>query len=348
MSFRFRYFSNSARYQRPFSARKLLSTMRLQSNENSNTYRNLNINTVRSMQLSQDINDNQKIKNAILSKNLENEINPVNLNEILTLMLTYNNYLPDDIKIENEKMNDNDIECSNIISCFQLLIKFLFEKKAENENYNNYLDNNISSLKQETNLSQYNEIIQKNSDKINQLEQKKLKLKSILLNNGKKLPPEMTKKLYICDICPNDNNKFESYRAFHRHYVQNHINPYSFYNSGNNINKNIEYKNDFENKYIENKMNNIFQNAMDKMRKSQSQKKSIFENEKNKGIEKSNILKNAKLAKNNEIKKIKYNKIMERIERMENNRKEFEKMFKINVDNFLNDLKNEIVKLKGN
>jgi len=343
MSFRFRYFSNSARYQRPFSARKLLSTMRLQSNENSNTYRNLNINTVRSMQLSQDINSNQKIKKAILSKNLEDELNPVNLNEILTLMLTYNNYLPDDIKIENEKMNDNDIECSNIISCFQLLIKFLFEKKAENENYNNYLDNNISSLKQETNLSQFNEIIQKNSDKINQLQQKKLKLKAILINNGKKLPPELTKKLYICDICPNDNNKFESYRAFHIHYVQNHINPYSFYNSGININKNFGYNNEFENNYIENKMNNIYQNAINKMRKSQSHIK-----ENNKGIEKSDILKNGKINKNNEIKRIKYNKIMERIERMENNRKEFENMFKINVDNFLNDLKNEIVKLKGN
>ena len=38
-------------------------------------------------------------------------------------------------------------------------------------------------------------------------------------------------------------------------------------------------------------------------------------------------------------------KIMERIEKIENNQKEFEKLFKSKVDNFLKELKSEIEKL---
>ena len=109
MSFRFHYFNNKLTYKRPFSARKLISTMNLRY-ANNNNYNNLNINTVRSLQLSHDINSNMKIKKFILSKNLEKELNSKNLNEILQQMLIYNNYLPDDIKIEDEKMIDNDIE----------------------------------------------------------------------------------------------------------------------------------------------------------------------------------------------------------------------------------------------
>ena len=162
MSFRFHYFSHRKGYQRPFSARNFLSSMNKKYKDNNN-YQELNINTIRSMQLSHDINKNKKIKEIILSKNLENEINSNNLKEILPLMLTYNNFLPDDTKIENEKINENDIECSNIISCFQLLIKFLYEKYDENEKFNEVLENKISSLKQEKNSEEYNKLIKKKS-----------------------------------------------------------------------------------------------------------------------------------------------------------------------------------------
>lgn len=337
------------KYQRPFSARKLISTMRSNYNDNYlNNYNDLNINTVRSLQLSHDIKSNAGIKKMILSKNLEKEINPNNLKEILPLMLTYNNYLPDNLKIENEKKNDNDIECSNIISCFQLLIKYLYEKKEENENFNKIMEQKISSLKQESDLSNYNEIIQKNSQKLDQLQQKKIKLRAFLKNNGKILPSEETKKLYICNVCPEERNKFNTYRAFHRHYVNHHINPYLFYNSDNNMNINMGLMNDLDKNYFETKIDNMSEQIKTTL-KSKIQKKGneINLRPEHFGLEKSGTLKSARQYKGNEINRKKFDLIKERIERLQNNQKQFEKMFKVNVDNFLNEFKNEIEKLKG-
>ena len=347
MSFRFHYFSHRKGYQRPFSARNFLSSMNKKYKDNNN-YQELNINTIRSMQLSHDINKNKKIKEIILSKNLENEINSNNLKEILPLMLTYNNFLPDDTKIENEKINENDIECSNIISCFQLLIKFLYEKYDENEKFNEVLENKISALKQEKNSEEYNKLIQKNSEKINELQRKKILLKAFLQNNGKKLPIEYTKKLYICDICSDGLNQFNSYRAFHKHYVKNHINPYSFYNYGNNIDYNNEFNTQLDSKYFDTKMDDVLQKVMTEMKKTN---KIINENENNKyktrdldsGSEK--LKSNGKQKKNN-LQKMKFSNIRERIEKIQNSQKEFENQFNMNVDNFLKELKNEIEKLK--
>lgn len=336
-SFRFRYFNHKTRYQRPFSARKLLNTMKSQSIENKINFNDLNMNTIRSLQLSHDFNDNKKIKQMILSKDLEKEINADYLMDILPLMLTYNNYLPNDLNIKNEKINDNgnDIKCSNIISCFQLLIKFLFEKKEENENYINAMQNQISSLNSDSELIKYNELIKKNSEKINQLQQKKIKLKSILIKNGKKIPSELDKKIYICDICPNDNNKYNSYKSFHRHYVQNHINPYSFYNRDKNLDIN-----NINNDYLDKKMNELLQRVMNTMKN----KNIILEKEKNNGQE-NNMLKSVRNFRGNKSTNKKMDKIMERIEKIEKNQKEFEKLFKAKVDNFLNELKTEIAKI---
>ena len=347
MSFKFHYFNDKIKYQRPFSARKLISNMKSQYNANYfNNNNELNINTVRSLQLSHDINSNAKIKRKILSKNLENELNSKNLNEILLLMLTYNNYLPDDLKIENEKRNDNDIECSNIISCFQLLIKFLYEKKSENENYNNILEKRISALKQESNLDKYNDIIQKNNQKLNQLQEKKKQLRTFLNNNGKKLPSETTKKLYICNICPEEKNKFDSYRAFHQHYVRHHVNPYLFYNSNNNTNMDMGFMTELDKKYFETKMDNMLEQFKTTL-KSKIYKKGIEKNfgTGDYGLE-SGMLKSGRQTKRNEINRKNYDLIKERIERLENNQKKFEILFKNNVDNFLKELKNEIEKLK--
>ena len=339
-SFKFRYFGNHKRYQRPFSARRLLSTMKSKYISNKNTFNDLDINTIRSMQLSQDFNSNNRIKKIILSKDLEKELDENSLKEILPLMLTYNNYLPNDLNIEIEKNNNNDdynyndIKCSNIISCFQLLLKFLFEKMKENENYNDMLQNQISSLNQDENSKKCNELIQKNSEEINKLQQKKIKLKSILINNGKKIPSELDNKIYICDICPNNSNKFLSYRAFHKHYVQNHINPYSFNNNGNEFG----FNNNLDNDYLDIKMNALLQKIMTTMKN----KNIIIEKEKNRG---GSILNGKRNFKGSEIKNKKMDKIMERIEKIENNQKEFEKIFKEKVDNFLKELKSEIEKL---
>ena len=342
MSFRFHYFNNTIRYQRPFSARKLISTMNLRYADNNNTnYNNLNIDTVRSLQLSHDINSNMKIKKFILSKNLEKELNSKNLNEILQQMLTYNNYLPDDMKIENEKMNDNDIECSNIISCFQLLIKFLFEKKYENEKYNNILKQKINTLKEESSVSKLNEKSDKNDQKIYQLERKKSKLKTFLKNNGIKLPSENNKKLYICNICPKDNNKFENYREFHKHYVKNHINPYLFYDKNNNININNEFNYEFDKKYFDNKIDDFIE-EMKATLKAKTQNIMNNKNFKEEDAEvNNNMIKTQKILEKNEINMKKYDLIKERLAKLENNRIEFEKRFKNKVDNFLKEFKNQ-------
>ena len=347
MSFRFHYFNNKLTYKRPFSARKLISTMNLRYANNNND-NNLNINTVRSLQLSHDINSNMKIKKFILSKNLEKELNSKNLNEILQQMLIYNNYLPDDIKIEDEKMIDNDIECSNIISCFQLLIKFLFEKKTENEKYNNILEQKINSLKDESNISKLNEKIDKNEQKINQLERKKYKIKTFLKNNGIKFPSENNKKLYICNLCPEDVNKFDNYRSFHQHYVKTHINPFLFYDKDNNRNINNELKYEFDKKYFDNKIDDFLE-EMKITLKSKSQQIIKKKHYKEEDIDtNNNMLKSQNISEKNDISRKKYDLIKERMEKLENNRREFEKKFKINVDNFLKEFKNEIEKLKGN
>ena len=101
---------------------------------------------------------------------------------------------------------------------------------------------------------------------------------------------------------------------------------------------------------------NYFQTKMDKMLdevkttlKSKTLKlgKETNFRTKNFGLE-SGMLKSAKPSKGNEIKNEKLNLIKERIERLENNQKKFENMFKINVDNFLKEFKNEIEKITGN
>ena len=353
MSFKFHYFSIGKQYKTPFSARNLISTMKLLSNRNTNDYNNneeLNINTIRSFQLTHNIDSNKKIKNTILSKNLEKEINSKNLKEILPLMLTYNNYLPDDTKIENEKKNNNDIECSNLISCFQLLIKYLYEKKEEEEKMNNIFEQKISALKNETDLKKCDELIQKNNQTINKLREKKIKLRAFLLNNGKELPSENSKQLYICNLCPRDINKSNSYRAFHQHYVKYHINPYSFYNTNYNMNINMYSNIPLDQNYFDTKVNEVLEQVKTTLIKSKSQKKNEL-GKKFKTLDygsDTGMLKSARQVKINGFDKKKFELIKERIENIEKNQKEFENEFKLKVDNFLNELKQEIEKINLN
>ena len=143
-------------------------------------------------------------------------------------------------------------------------------------------------------------------------------------------------------------NQFNSYRAFHKHYVKNHINPYSFYNYGNNIDYNNELNTQLDSKYFDTKMDDVLQKVMTEMKKTN---KIINENENNKyktrdldsGSEK---LKSTGKQKKNNLQKMKFSNIRERIEKIQNSQKEFENQFNMNVDNFLKELKNEIKKLK--
>ena len=351
MSFRFHYFSYENKYKKPFSARNLIANMNSRYNETNYNHNkeDININTIRSMQLSHDISSNKKIKSIILTKNIKKELNFNTLKEILPLMLEYNNYLPDDTKILDEKMNNNDIECSNIISCFQLLIKYLFEKKEENEKFNQILENKISSLKDDFNSNKLSELIQKNNIAINKLQQRKMKLITFLKNNGKNVPSEKNKKIYICNLCPLETNKFNSYKAFHKHYVKYHINPYSFYNSNNNKNITMYNSLGLDSDYLELKINNVLQKVKTAMMKSKSQ----IKGGKGKNINKDNLasdtrmLASERLYKGSQINKKKYDEIKKRIERLENNQKNFENMFKMKVDDFLEEFKIELEKLKG-
>ena len=329
MSFKFHYFSI-----KPFSARNLLSSMK----EKSDNFQSINLSTIRSMQLSNNIDNNKRIKQTILSKNLEKEFSKNNENnnkltkELLPLMLSYNNYLPDDMIIENAKKNTDDIECSNIISCFQLLLKYLYEKKDENIKFNNELEKRITEMKKEPELNKYNDEIQRNNLKISQLQQKKLKMEIFLKKYG--VSPESDVRVYLCDICPIPQNKFFSYKSFHKHYVQNHINPYYFYNTNyiNNYYENILEKT-IEDKYFDTKLDEMLKRVTKNIKRSKSQNIKV----KNKKI-------NLK-EKENEKKKLL--EIKERIKKFENSQKEFENKFQNTLDNFLIEFKNEIKKLNG-
>ena len=102
------------------------------------------------MEISHDISSNKKIRS--LTNNLE--LNSNILKEILPLMY----YLSDDTKIEDEKMNNNDIECSN-------------------------------------NLNKLSELIQNNNKTINKLQQRKIQKIIFLKNNGESNSSE---KIVIC------------------------------------------------------------------------------------------------------------------------------------------------------
>ena len=332
MSFRFHYFS-----KKPFSARNLLSTMKAQSDN----FESINLNTIRSMKLTNNIESNKKIKQLILSKNLEKDFsqntenNKKILKEILPMMLSFNNHLPDDIKIENDKKNDTDIECSNIISCFQLLIKYLYEKEIENKKFNEELEKRITEIKKEPELNKYDNTIKRNNSKINQLQQQKIKMEFFLKKYGIN-PPSSSPHIYFCDQCPITKNKFFSYKSFHKHYVQNHINPYTFYNYNNDsINFNAYNNNNFdkeiEDEYFDTKINDMLKRVLNNIKRPKSQDIKL------KSIKTKN--------KKDEIERKKYEELKERIKRFENSQKEFEITFQNKLDNFLIEFKNEIKKL---
>ena len=54
-------------------------------------------------------------------------------------MLIFNSYLPDENKIDTFQRSINNLEFANIISCFQLLMKYLFELKESNKIENDNL-----------------------------------------------------------------------------------------------------------------------------------------------------------------------------------------------------------------
>ena len=374
MSFRFHTFNRNK-----FSATNFLS-----KTKEKNDVRELNLNTIRSIQLTNDIGENMKIRNNILEKNLEEELSIINNNndkddvknnqlksnnvkEILLKMLKYNSFLPNDANNDTFYRSKDDINFSNIISCFQLIMKYLYELEENMKKNNNLSEHKISSLKNAEKA--LNDIIPKNNEKILKLEQKKLKMQIFLKINGKEIKPKKSNKLYICDACPFPK-KFYGYRDLHRHYVKKHINPYLCFNNDNAI-----VNQGFDKYYFDNKMNELTEDVTDMFRKTKSQKKVRVDNDfkeiknninflmrdkKAEGIRRnkryetvgpnvnssinlknSNVFSNSYNEKRNEF-------IRKRIELIKNNQKQFEIYFQNQIDSFLRDFKNEIYKIKQN
>jgi hypothetical protein len=373
MSFRFHTFNRNK-----FSATNFLSKIK-----DKYDVQELNLNTIRSIQLTNDIEDNKKIKNNILEKNLEEELTKKNNNEndennntqlnsksmkeILLKMLKYNSYLPNEAKSDIYNRSKDDISFSNIISCFQLIMKYLYELEENIKNKNNFSEKNISILKNAEKAM--NEIIPKNNEKINNLEQKKLKLQTFLKINGKEVKTKKNNKLYICDACPYPYKKFYGYRDFHKHYVKRHINPYLCLNDYGIVNQG------FDKYYFDNKMNELTEDVTDMFKKAKSQKKVRVDNDFNEiknninflmrdrkieGIRRNRryetvgpntnnsiILKNSKEFSNSYNEK-RNEFIRKRIELIKDNQRQFENNFQNQIDSFLRDFKNEIIKIKQN
>ena len=363
MSFRFHSFNKN---KNKFSATNFLSNIR----EKNITYKNkeLNLNTIRSIQSTNNIGFNKRIKKKILELNLEEDLSKKDDNNIQNLiqnilpsMLTFNCYLPDENKINNNERTINDIECSNIISCFQLLIKYLFQEEEKEKFENKLLEGELSKLKDLENLLNNNEIIPKNDEKIKKLINKKIKLQLLLKKNGKNIGLKTTPKFYICDVCPFPDKKFYSYQELHKHYVKNHINPYlSLKSEYKFINKGFD-KFYFDNKMekLEEEVTNVFKNARshDKTKKEKdSKEKKTFLSVDNKiyGIRRNrryetvgpNINKNSmslKISKENE----KMNEYLQkRIENFKLNQEKFEREFTNKIESFMKEFQDELLKIK--
>ena len=365
MSFRFHSFNKN---KNKFSATNFLSNIR----EKNITYKNkeLNLNTIRSIQSTNNIGFNKRIKKKILELNLEEDLSKKDDNNIQNLiqnilpsMLTFNCYLPDENKINNNERTINDIECSNIISCFQLLIKYLFQEEEKEKFENKLLEGELSKLKDLENLLNNNEIVPKNNEKIKKLINKKIKLQLLLKKNGKNIGLKTTPKLYICDVCHFPYKKFYSYQELHKHYVKYHINPYlSLKSEYKFINKGFDkfyFDNKMEN--LEEEVTNIFKNVRshDKAKKeNESKEKKTFLSIDNKiyGIRRNrryetvgpNMNKNSmslKISKENE-KMNEY--VQNRIENFKLNQEKFEKEFKNQIESFMKEFKDELLKIKQN
>ena len=365
MSFRFHSFNKN---KNKFSATNFLSNIR----EKNITYKNkeLNLNTIRSIQSTNNIGFNKRIKKKILELNLEEDLSKKDDNNIQNLiqnilpsMLTFNCYLPDENKINNNERTINDIECSNIISCFQLLIKYLFQEEEKEKFENKLLEGELSKLKDLENLLNNKEIIPKNDEKIKKLMNKKIKLQLLLKKKGNNVGLKTTPKLYICDVCHFPFKKFYSYQELHKHYVKYHINPYlSLKSEYRIINKGFDkfyFDNKMEN--LEEEVTNIFKNVRshDKAKKeNESKEKKTFLSIDNKiyGIRRNrryetvgpNMNKNSlslKISKENE-KMNEY--VQKRIENFKLNQEKFEKEFKNQIESFMKEFKDELLKIKQN
>ena len=380
MSFKFHKFNKN----NTFSANTFLSTLK---EKNNIINQQLNLNTIRTIQLTNNIEQNINIKKELLKRDLSEEIsiknnnkdNTINnneyisnfINQYLPSMLLFNSYLPDETKIDSYNRSVNNIEFSNIISCFQLLMKFLFELKENNHIQNNIWEKRLSYLKDKENLLNNKDIIIKNDNIINKLQNKKIKLELFLKKNGKEIDIK-TNKLYICDACPYPYKKFYSYRELHMHYVKNHINPYLCLNNDFSI-----VNQGFDKYYFDNKMNELADEVVDIFKKTNDKNNAksqenfkekdnlnlIFKDRANLNITRRNkryetvgpntfnskiFFRNINFntySKENEKKK---EIIRKRIEMLKSNQEKFENNFKEQIQTFLDEFKNEIIKLKNN
>jgi hypothetical protein len=352
MHFRFHKFNHNK-----FSASKFLSDVNSKNNINEEE---ININTIRNFQLNYKAEKNKQIKKEIIQKNLLKELslnkeknNSDLIKDNLSLMLAFNSYLKN--KETNEEYDElkSKTGFSNLISCFQLLMKYLFEIKENEESKNAVYEKKLNELKDEKN--NLDKVQFKNDDKIEELENKIMNLKLFLNRNGVNTEKKQY-KLYICDVCPYPYQKFYSYREFHKHYVSNHVNPnlclsqdFSIVNQG------------FDKNYFDNKINEFAEDIYDIIRKTQDQNdKEEDTKEKKSFIYNNNIFSGSRRNKryvtvgpytsnffNTEIDD-KKKEIRNRIANIKNNQKSFEDNFKNQINNFLIELRNEISNLQSN
>lgn len=352
MNFKFYKFNN-----KKFSASEFLSKV---NKNNNNIYdQEINLNTIRTIQLNDNAEKNEQIRKELIKKNLIKEIslnkdNSDLLKKNLSLMLSFNIYLKNK-KTRDKKYDSYNKEFPNLISCFQILMKYFFEIKEKKENQNILDEKKLNELKDEKNALVKTEL--KNNDKIGELENKIMNLQSFLIRNHVNLE-EKKYKLYICDVCPFPYKKFFSYREFHKHYVSNHVNPYLCFSQEFSI-----INQGFDKNYFDNKISEFGEDIYDILRKTQNKN-----NKKDDSKEKSNIFSGSRRNQRYEtvgpsssvyLKYSNHNlfnrdtndkkkEIRERITNLKNNQKIFENNFKNQIDYFLEEFRNELIKLKSN
>lgn len=380
MSFRFIKFNNPPK----FSATKFLNNL---NNRPPSYNKTLPINTVNSFQITQNLEENNQITKNLLEKNLETEIssnenvNSEILKQIIPLMLTYNSFFSEEeednsnpFKENKNKSTNNYIEYSNIITCFQLLIKFLYETKENVASNNLNKENNLNEMKGQSKISNNENIISSNENKINILLAKKLKLESFLKANGHSNYLN-TNNIYFCDVCP--YKKFSCYKDFHHHYVKNHINPYNVGDDG----KLINVENGFDKIYFDNKINELTDEIKEFMRTNVSQKKQRIDKDFEEMQKSTHILLNFNKRNNTTTNLYKLNRhvtdpyiknerketnesfnpdisrdekkvvndlIIERINKIKKNQKNYEEFFEKQLNNFMLEFKNQLSQLKKN
>lgn len=122
---------------------------------------------------------------------------------------------------------------ANLISIFQLLLKFLYDAKGniqeENETIEQYTKNINGKDKQ---IEENKKIIENQRKLIRELNTKYKRYQTIINANSDFITKN--KRLYFCDVCK--YAKFNDYESLHNHYTKYHIDPNAVRNDSSYVN----------------------------------------------------------------------------------------------------------------